>query len=390
MKYRKCPLCGNNNIDKIYSLHFTNNEEVNKLPNIYDIVICNNCLMVYDSFFYINQDEFDNYYKYNSTYNEATHVSNDTNNYGNYYLEIINYLCKYLKQDFHILDAGCGSGTILKLFEEKKFNNLYGADKSDAFLSNLKSSKIKNLDINILENNKDYNNKFNLIVVNHVLEHIFDLNTAINNLKNMLSENGYLYIAVPDLLEYINYYNTPFMKFGIEHINHFCKTSILNLASIYGFDVIDYGKRETYVNLSEIYFLLKKNNDHNQLNNDYNIIVHNVIDYINKSKEGIKNIVNKFSKSNEKIIIWGIGTSSLSLFSLGLENLNIISIVDSSKRKQGKYINGIKIISPKEITDEDATILILPELYYDNIYKQIKEMGLKNKVEFLTDKQINI
>ncbi|MCZ9887845.1 hypothetical protein [Brachyspira hyodysenteriae] len=78
------------------------------------------------------------------------------------------------------------------------------------------------------------------------------------------------------------------------------------------------------------------------------------------------------------------------LFDKALNKLNIYMMVDASDTKQGNIINGMKIMSPSEIKDDEAVILILPPLYNKSIYDSIKKMGLKNKVKFLTDKQINI
>lgn len=98
-----------------------------------------------------------------------------------------------------------------------------------------------------------------------------------------------------------------------------------------------------------------------------------------------KSIIKKLLLYNEKVILWGIGSCTLDLFSLGLEKLNIVDIVDYSTKKQDKILLGHKIISPNNINDEETTILILTYIYNNSKYNQIKEIGLKNKVKFLTD-----
>ena len=106
-------------------------------------------------------------------------------------------------------------------------------------------------------------------------------------------------------------------------------------------------------------------------------------EYILISENKINNLISRLN-CYDKLILWGIGSTTLLLLSKLLHNINIIGIVDSLETRQGHYIDGIKIISPNEINDQTSAIIILPELSYDSIYKQIKEMGLKNKVEFLT------
>ena len=165
-----------------------------------------------------------------------------------------------------------------------------------------------------------------------------------------------------------------------EHISHFSKQSIINLANIYGFDIVSI-EECIWNNIWPSIRSLLKNNPKNDIKNSLN-------QYINDSIEDINIIIKRLMMSNEKVILWGIGSSTLQLFSLGLEKLNIVSIVDASTKKQGKTLLGHKIISPNEIKDNDATILILPVVYYDSIYKQIKEMGLKNKIESIAEQSM--
>ena len=370
---RECPLCGGKEVDKIYSLNFPNNEEINGLPNNYDIVICNNCQLVYDDFD-SSQKQFDDYYNKNSSYGQHYHL------YYNYehnklYKEVFNFINKYLNsKESKILEFGCGTGELLKVFHNNGYSNLLGIDESNAFDKIKREYNINFKYGNIFSGKKEINDTFDLIILNHMLEHIYDIKEPIKNIKNFLNKEGYLYIEVPDTERYKEFYNGSLYYLHYEHILHFSKQSLINLANIYGFDIISIEECIREPKTPALRVLLKNNPN----NNDIKTLLNQ---YIDESIEDINNnIIKRLISSNEKVILWGIGSSTLHLFSLGLEKLNIVDIVDASTKKQGKTLLGHKIISPNEIKDEDATILILPVLYYDSIYKQIKEMGLKNKI----------
>ena len=61
-------------------------------------------------------------------------------------------------------------------------------------------------------------------------------------------------------------------------------------------------------------------------------------------------------------------------------------ICDNSKEKQGSYINGVKVVSPKEMVEElgvDINLIIASATYYDEIKKQMMDMGIdENNILF--------
>ena len=57
----------------------------------------------------------------------------------------------------------------------------------------------------------NYTRIYDLIVVRHYLEHFYEPSKMISMLKNMLTDNGTLYIEVPDTKRFINRGNPLFM-----------------------------------------------------------------------------------------------------------------------------------------------------------------------------------
>jgi|GEM_PF-4671858 len=102
------------------------------------------------------------------------------------------------KTDPRILDLGCGSGSILKVFEAAiPTAKLIGVDFSSELLSlakkKLKRATLIQKDITLF-NSEEH---FDLIIATFSLIHLTDeeLNDIALRIKNMLNQNGYLYLS---------------------------------------------------------------------------------------------------------------------------------------------------------------------------------------------------
>ena len=109
-----------------------------------------------------------------------------------FYLKIKKF---FLKNKNSILDFGAGSGELTNLLVFFK-NNTFATDfdfNKYNYSKKIKFLKFKNLF------KKNNNNKFDIIVMRHVLEHILEFEKLINKLKKILKKKtGTLIIEVPN------------------------------------------------------------------------------------------------------------------------------------------------------------------------------------------------
>tara|TARA_B100001057_G_scaffold30673_1_gene27957 strand:+ start:1616 stop:2644 length:1029 start_codon:yes stop_codon:yes gene_type:complete len=155
-----------------------------------------------------------------------------SNYYPNLYFDFINYQIN----DFEtVLDIGCGKGK--KLLD---FNSLdkktYGIEPSNTYQKvhkeiglNTKSGFIK-----------DVEGKYDLVILTHVFEHLFELKKQVDHLYNIT--NKYLFIEVPGHVKKLqsiqnahNYY------FSLNTLNYFFLNSKFQLVKI------DYAKDNEFI-----------------------------------------------------------------------------------------------------------------------------------------------
>jgi SAM-dependent methyltransferase len=98
-----------------------------------------------------------------------------------------------------ILDVGCGDGKWWTYFLSHKIKNIHGIDISDKEI-NLAKNYISSQCLDITSSeflNKISIKKFDLIIGNCSIEHIYSLDKALKNIISVLENDGYFILMVP-------------------------------------------------------------------------------------------------------------------------------------------------------------------------------------------------
>jgi len=107
-----------------------------------------------------------------------------------------------MKKGDRCLDVGVGEGKLL-LLAQNKFIHTYGIDISNIRIKNLKMRKeyaTSSLSTQSIEDKTVFkNNFFDAITLVAVLEHVFDPNHVLQEIRRILKPGGTLYIEVPNI-----------------------------------------------------------------------------------------------------------------------------------------------------------------------------------------------
>jgi 2-polyprenyl-3-methyl-5-hydroxy-6-metoxy-1,4-benzoquinol methylase len=367
----KCEICSGVDLEFLYYQNFNNTSGISLMKS-YDVCFCKNC-----GFIFANniptQEEFNKYYKEMSKW-EAINIDDMfIDKYSKHFKNMFNYINKFarINKNSKILDIGCSTGGFLNEFKKRGFNNLLGLDPSEKAIETTK--KLYNIDGIICDIfSFETDKKFDLITMSAVLEHIVDINKLMEKINSLLSDNGYLFIEVPDATQFQDFIYTPYQQFSIEHLKFFTPISIRKFLSNH--------KQLQIINIKQTQHKLNKTIDPSlfvicNLDKFIKYDLQNIKNYIKKSKKLDTDLKNRFNiklNKEDKIILWGVGTFTLRLLN-DIDLSKISYFVDSNPKLKDKLINGLVIKSPQEIIDN------LPILIGSYSFQNEIEHNIRNK-----------
>lgn len=165
------------------------------------------------------------------------------------YHYIAEFLDKYIKKNYSVLDIGCGAGTI-SLYLGSKGNKVHGIDISKKAIESCRKSATF-LDMNNVTfevaNFPKFNSeqKYDSLVCFEVIEHLTDDKLAFKKMGELLKKDGIAIISTPSRnapLHRIGY-TTGFDK-RVGHLRRYTLEELMKVAHAAGFEVIDSKKTE--------------------------------------------------------------------------------------------------------------------------------------------------
>lgn len=154
----------------------------------------------------------------------------------------LNLIDKYVvTNEKKLLDIGCGTGDFL-LAAQKKNWSVVGVEpnKNAADLANKKLNSESQIYAS-LDALMNTHQKFSIITLWHVLEHVPDYDQYITKIKTLLNPNGTLIIAVPNFNSFdAKYYKSYWAAYDVpRHLWHFSIFSITSIFSNHQMKVIN-------------------------------------------------------------------------------------------------------------------------------------------------------
>jgi SAM-dependent methyltransferase len=367
------------------------------LADGYNVVACQSCGFVYADT-EVTQTVYDYYYANFSKYQDARDPMGGENPVDVERLKkTVEYVAKTLTdKQARVLDVGCANGAMLGALKYLGYLHLNGIDPSPVSAENAKQRYDIVVYEGSLSNPPQDIGRFDLVILSHVLEHVKELKQALNHVRELQPDKGFLYVEVPDASRYADFVYSPFQDFNIEHINHFSLYSLTRLLQTCGFHVREGGRKTIEsapgIPYPVIFVIAVKMDDDQAFRQTVfekdEFLRGDIQSYIDHSKQMMFKIKLKLDDillRCSSIIVWGTGQLVMKLLAeTALAEANINAFVDSNPINQGQVLRGIPILAPEQIVGMTDPIVIGSTLHHLAISKCIKEqMKLSNDVIYL-------
>ena len=333
-----------------------------------------------------SQKEYDHYYRDSNKYTYSNKVPDGLTKI---YRDMFS-LCESVimtnnpaheNKRFKVLDVGCSIGYFLNMFKSKGYRYLNGVEPSET--CSRVARELYEIDVfpGILSEYKSAH-KFDLIILTGVLEHISDFNGLIPYAARLLKESGIMMAAVPDAKKFSLNPQSPFDEFSFEHINYFTNQTLSNLLSRFGMKNIYSRTIEgSFYDTKVLVSFYKKSNEVDSREGDSEGIsrMRSYIEACNKKSKPLEKKIDGLIKSDESLIVWGVGSLTYRLLATtNLGQAKIQAFVDSNESLQGKRVMDKQIVSPDLFYSLDRGTVFIAS----HIYKREIENVLKNKYKF--------
>jgi 2-polyprenyl-3-methyl-5-hydroxy-6-metoxy-1,4-benzoquinol methylase len=217
-----CPICGEKDFSKhLQTLDYTTTRES------FTIQRCDHCSLLLTN----PRPSKDSIEKYYESDQYISHTGGGETLMDNIYRTVrsrtlkskLRLINKY-QSKFNLLDYGCGTGQFLATCKDAGWT-VTGVEPSDEARVRVRK------DIAVVTELEKVTAQVNAITMWHVLEHVHDLNETMAKLRSLLTNNGTIFIAVPNHESYdARYYKNFWAGYDVpRHLWHFSKENIKTL-----------------------------------------------------------------------------------------------------------------------------------------------------------------
>ena len=349
--YRPCPICGGRECHPLHQMRFAL-PAASPLPDKYTVVASAYCGFVYADTPGSAEDYARHYAEFSHYEDPAIATGGGEQAFDRVRLaETADWIAPHTTSDARVLDIGCGNGGLLLALKERGFNRLEGMDPSAACVARLKEHGLEAFR-GWLGDIPHGSEKYDLIILSHVLEHLLDPRIALSSLQTLLTTNGRVYVETPDAVRYAEFPSVPFYYFDSEHINHFDRASLDNLARASGFQTEHSASKTLTVqgghDYPAVFALLSLATKSAPIIPDASAR-QAVTAYVAQSAQASKlpTALLQALVQGRPIALWGAGSQAQRLLlTEAMINAHVVAVVDGDRNKQGNCFAGCTVSAP--------------------------------------------
>lgn len=387
---RRCPVCNGDRGEVLHHQSLVVMDDY-PLPPAFDVVVCSDCGMAFNRSTATQQDYDAFYTNFSVHQNPAESAEGDIPVWEVSRLKNLADIASECarSKNSRILDVGCSSGGLLADLAARGFSQLAGVDPSPVCVDHVRSKGIEAWQggAEAVPSSAD---RFDLITLTGVLEHIEDVRAAVASLVRLCAPGGRILFEVPDASRYAEFLHSPFQDFNTEHINHFSCESLSNLMRQFGFTLFRQESIEVTgpsgLPLPTLLTVFEQVQEQ-PIQGSWEInpaFRESLQRYVNGSRELIAQLnrqILDLLASAPEMIVWGTGQLAMKLLSdTALSDAKIVAFIDANPVHANRTLRGIPILPPSQVPGGDIPILITSLLHADGIRTLIRNLGLSNPV----------
>jgi SAM-dependent methyltransferase len=388
---RPCPACSGHAVRHVHSMRFALPHS-SPLPECYALVVCSGCGCAFaDSG--ASASDYLTYYAEYSKYEDPSvatgggHEDCDAARLA----DLASQLARFAPAGARVLDVGCGNGGLLVELRKRGYLDVTGVDPSQNCIDRIRSLGFDGIQATLplgvdLESAQD-KTPFDLIVLSHVLEHVFDARTVLGSLKTLLAPKGSIYIEVPDPTGYGPAF-PPLYFLDAEHINHFSEFSLAVLADHVGMRISSTGRKLLRLPNGSEYpaqyaALTAGGSPHLQTperNDNLFGVLRRYVDDGRAATEQVRERLLGLVGDGTPFVLWGAGSLSQRLLGEPWFPVDsLLGVVDRDSRKHGLQFAGCTVTSPElglRGLPADTIVLCAAAIAAGQIESSYRKMGL--------------
>ena len=380
-----CPICGTSTDEAEILFHRDFSPAATLVPfRRYDVCLCPSCGLFYAG----NMEEsmpLDEYYAMLSRYDGDSFVLSEA--VKGVYRRTADFLEQHIEKNARILDIGCAFGGLLAELQQRDFTHLAGleyAERNCQFVEKTLRIPAHRGGLGHLPKSL-LGEHFDLIILSGVLEHLFDLRSAIAECNSLLDENGKIFILTPDV-EQFPLHNDLYQEFSVEHINYFDIDSLSALFACEGLtccatiqDTVPmFGLAGNRYSLWSRNALQKKNTAHGKGKHAMQNYMTNAAALSDVLRERLSG-----GDSENNFYVWGAGTQTAMLVQLGILDIHrICGIVDGNQNYHGRTAYGHPIEAPDDLYEKQGIPILIASQYAQRAIEHVirDKMRLSNPI----------
>lgn len=282
-----------------------------------------------------------------------------------------------------VLEVGCYEGFLLKLLRDRGAI-VHGVEPSESAAELASVRWGVPVETGRFEDVALETERFDLIVLSHVLEHLTDPRAAIARCCELLVPDGMLFIEVPNVLR--PRVESAIDFFTFDHLFNFCPESLAALLGSLGLDPTTVADDFPF---PAFRMLARKTGGLPRAVPDAPETVgcvrevvrrysQNRQDFLTRLRARIDAELPRWCEERHRIAIYGAGYHTECLLdTTDLGKADLVALVDGNPSKQGSYVLGLPVVAPEALVAlrPDAVVISSYD-FQDEMVANLRRLGL--------------